>query len=159
MSRPRSGDFGCVTTYGKIGFTIRFFLKSKVNHSFIYIGKGKIVEAMPGGAVISNLSKYSHKDITWSNVPFTSEQMQRRAIRFRALSLVGTGYGFLDIFFLWAKILGVRFSFLENWIKSDNRMICSQLVAECYERAGIKLLDKPTYMVTPKDLYNIALRD
>jgi uncharacterized protein YycO len=157
MSQLRIGAFGCVKTYGKVGLTIRFFLKSKVNHAFIYIGKGKIVEAMPQGAIISDLSKYSHKDITWSNVELTQEQ--RRTIRFRALSLVGTGYGFLDIFFLWAKLLGVHFSFLENRIKGDDRMICSQLVADCYARAGIKLSNKPAYMVTPKDLYDIALRD
>jgi len=152
-SQPQLGDYGCVHTPGFVGKLIRFFLKSKVNHAFVYIGDGNIVEANPTGAAISPLSNYDN--VTWSHEKLTKEQ--RTAICSVAQSLVGTPYGFLDIFFLWLDLLGIQLNFVANWVKRSDRMICSQLVAYCYRTAHANLCDKPDYEVTPDDLYRRAL--
>jgi cell wall-associated NlpC family hydrolase len=148
---PQPGDYGCVSTNGRIGRIIRLFLRSKVNHVFIYIGGGKIIEARPSGAAVSDIH---YSSITWSTEKLT--QRKRTKISVSAALLVGTPYGFLDIFFLWLKTLGVTLPYVSNWVLRDDRMICSQLVAHCYAKAGITLVDKPENEVTPKDLYERA---
>ena len=150
---PQRGDYGCVHTPGFVGKLIRYFLHSKVNHAFVYIGEGKIVEANPTGAAVGYLTQYT--DITWSREKLT--KAQRTAICSRAKSLVGTPYGFLDIFFLWLDLLGIKLNFVANWVKRSDRMICSQLVAACYDVANAKLSEKPPYEVTPRDLYERAI--
>lgn len=150
---PDLGDYGCVHTPGFVGKLIRIFLRSRVNHAFIYIGDNKVVEARPSGAGVADLSEYS--DITWGREELS--KAQRKVIVGVAKDLIGTPYGFLDIFFLWAKELGVHLKFVESWVKRGDRMICSQLVAYCYKEANHILCDEPDYDVTPKDLYERAL--
>jgi hypothetical protein len=150
---PKTGDYGCVHTPGFIGKMIRLFLHSKVNHAFIYIGKGQIVEARPKGATLSKANKYTN--VLWSNENLSKEE--RDIIANRALVLIGTPYGFFDIFFLWLKTIGVNLPFVENWISREDEMICSQLVTDCYKHAGISLSNKPENEVTPQDLYLRAL--
>jgi len=150
---PQRGDYGCVHTPGFVGKLIRYFLRSKVNHAFVYIGEGKIVEANPTGAAIGYITQYT--DITWSRENLT--KAQRTAICSIAKSSIGTPYGFLDIFFLWLDLLGIKVKFVANWVKRSDRMICSQLVAHCYIKANHRLCNKPEYEVTPQDLYERAI--
>jgi uncharacterized protein YycO len=149
---PRIGDYGLVHTNGLIGTLIRIFLRSKVNHAFIYIGDDLIVEARPIGATASQLRKYPKENITWSSERFPYPN-QKWDVVDRAKELIGTPYDFLDILFLWLHNLGITLPFVNNWVKRDDRMICSQLVAECYAHAGLKLSGKHPSEVTPRDLY------
>lgn len=153
--KPHIGDYGLVHTNGLIGKLIRIFLRSKVNHAFIYIGDGLIVEARPIGATASQLKKYQDKSITWSSEKFVYHD-QRWEVAERAKRLIGTPYDFLDILFLWLHNLGVTLHFVNKWVQRDDRMICSQLVADCYAHVGLPLSDKHPSEVTPKDLYKRA---
>ena len=68
-------------------------------------------------------------------------------------------YGFLDIVVLVLRMLGLRFlggKVLESLCKRQG-IICSEYVAICYQRAGIDLVGKPEYLVTPGDLAEMLI--
>jgi hypothetical protein len=55
---------------------------------------------------------------------------------------------------LGLRILGLKFlggKFLEK-LAMRQGIICSELVAICYDSAGVELVNKPEYLVTPGDL-------
>lgn len=166
---PDLGDFGVVATYGNrldrtIGRLIRWDTASPVNHAFVYVGGDQIVEAQPGGAVVSASNEYD--DIIWStgHIPLTDSQ--RSAIAADAWLDVGIGYSWLDIAaiaFVQARWHRGKFNAggplaraAERRISRLNRLICSQLVDLAYERAGVHLFTdgRPSGLVSPGDLYS-----
>ena len=146
------GDFGIIKSTGIAARLIQIGTVSRWNHAFIYIGDGKIIEAMPSkGIAISDVSKYSK--IAWNQHEGLSEA-DRIKIVSKAKQLIGKTYGFLDIFILGLRILGLKFlggKFLEK-LAMRQGIICSELVAICYQNAGMDLINKPEYLVTPGDL-------
>lgn len=149
---PRVGDFGVIKSTGIAARLIQLGTISRWNHAFIYVGNGKIIEARPKeGIVLKETSQYDkiawnqHQDLT---------KAQRTAIVEKAQSLIGKTYGFLDIAILGLRILGFKFikgKFLEK-LAMRQGIICSELVAICYDSSGINLIDKPEHLVTPGDL-------
>lgn len=163
------GNYACVKTpfvYKKLfglrvalpnlfGWAVRIFTVSPYDHAFIYIGEGKIVEAQPRGAKISNLSKYDGCEMVWSNDDLTDSQ--RIIISSKAKSLVGTPYGFLDLVYLGLATLNIRFKWILDRVERENRLICSQLVAVCGKTAKEDLWqcgEPNACLVRPVDLAN-----
>jgi hypothetical protein len=155
---PIAGDFGLVSIKGGVGRLIRlgqwlngdgFF---DYEHAFIYVGNGKIVEAMPGGALLSDLSEYDGRGILWSTdyVPLTDQQ--RNNIVGQALQQVGTPYSFLDYLAIALYRLGIKHPGIKNRVEKSKHLICSQLVAKDFFDAGVPLADVPPYLVTPGKL-------
>lgn len=152
----RVGQFGVVRTKGLAGWAIRLGTRSQVNHAFIYVGGGEIVEAQPGGARVSKASKYP--DAIWSH--FDLGQWPRIKVAARALAFThandgkGVPYNFLDIVVLTLLSLGIRWGWLQKRAQSSRTLICSQLVDRAYAEAGIHLYDdgRPDGLVTPGDL-------
>lgn len=161
---PIAGDFGLVSIKGGVGFLIRVgqFLNGDgfrdYEHAFIYVGDGKIVEAEPGGALISDLAEYDGRSIIWSTdlIPLTDEQ--RALIVQSALAQEGTPYSFLDYLAIALYRLGIKHPGVAKRVESSKHLICSQLVALDYEHAGIPVTDLPPYLVTPGKLLNHLLR-
>ena len=161
---PLPGDFGLVSIKGGVGFLIRvgqFFNGDgfrDYEHAFIYVGDGKIVEAEPGGALISDLSEYDGRSIIWSTglIPLTDEQ--RSLIVKSALAQEGTPYSFLDYVAIALYRLGIKHPGVAKRVESSKHLICSQLVALDYEHAGIPVTDLPPYLVTPGKFLNYLLR-
>ena len=149
---PVMGDFGVIKSTGIAARLIQIGTISRWNHAFIYIGDGLIAEATPlKGTIVSLVTKYNK--IAWNqHESLTSDQ--RYQIVEKAKSLVGKTYGFLDIFILALRILGLKFIGGKILEKMSLRqcVICSELVAICYENAGYSLINKPEYLVTPGDL-------
>jgi len=158
MVTPSPGDFGLVSIAGEVGKLIRFgqwlngdgFLDFE--HAFIYIGDNQIVEAEPGGALISDLSEYDGRPIMWSTdvVPLT--QAQREVIVAAAKADVGTPYSFLDYLAIACYRLGLRHPGIAKRVISSKHLICSQLVAKDFALAGVALTDREAYLVTPGKL-------
>lgn len=161
---PQPGDFGLVSIKGGVGFLIRVgqFLNGDgfldYEHAFIYIGNGQIVEAEPGGAVISQLSEYDGRAIMWSTdlVPLTANQ--RTVIVEAAVSQVGTPYSFLDYLAIGLYRIGLRHPGVAKYVLSSKHLICSQLVAQDFSDAGVALTDYPPYLVTPGRLTKYLLK-
>jgi cell wall-associated NlpC family hydrolase len=149
---PRIGDFGVIRSTGLAARAIQLGTISRWNHAFIYIGEGKIIEATPSkGLIISDVSKY--KNIAWNKHQELTDA-QRQKIVDKARSFLGTTYGFLDILVLALRILGLKIlsgTFVEK-LAVRQGIICSELEAICYAEAGIQLVNKPEYLVTPGDL-------
>lgn len=162
---PQIGDFAVVKMHNTGGKLIEFgqYLNggfSDYQHAIIYIGNGQIVEAEPGGAVISQLSRYDRNDILWSTGRFSLTDAQRNAIVLNARSFVQTKtpYSAADYFAIASHTMHLPgSSLLKNYVESSKHMICSQLVDKCYEMANFHLFQDgrwPGY-VTPADLAHL----
>ncbi len=167
MTMPEAGDYGCVSIlwlhkkiFGVtvpipniIGYLIRLATWSRYDHSFVYLGKGLIMESQAKGAALARLSKYEGDVIIWGADHLTADQ--RKGIITKALSLKGIPYGFLDIVYLGLATIGFRFNWLLRKVEREDRLICSQLVALSGEAAGVDawLCGKTSAcLVTPANL-------
>lgn len=162
----KAGDFGLVRMDGFVGPLIRAGqwayngVFTDIEHAFVYVGDGQIVEAMPGGALLSPLSKYDGETIYWSSghIPWSgNEERQREMIVEAARGYVGTPYSFLDYFAMAAHRLSIPAPGLQHYIATTKHMICSQLVDQCYLDGQQHLFDDgrwPGY-VAPSSLYGL----
>lgn len=161
FKKPLPGDFGLSRIGGRAGFWITIGQAilgdgSRYSHAFVVLDDSTVMQAMPDGAEIVPLSRYYGKAV-FSNMPLTDEQ--RTAIVSNARSFLGVKYGFSDYLALALVQLGFEAKRLRNYISSNQRMICSQLVDEAYKRAGVHLFNdgRLPMDVTPGDLSNMLL--
>jgi hypothetical protein len=161
MSGPRPGMFGLVQGEGLVGAGIRLGQRligdrSPYTHAFVVVDDDQIVEAQPQGAILAPRSKYDQYTVTYS-WSITLSGREEHKIVTRALSLIGTRYGFSDYLALALHHWRIRPPRLERYIASNNRMICSQLVDEVYLNAGIHLFSdgRAPGDVTPGDLARV----
>jgi hypothetical protein len=156
MIIPRPGDYGC-RKMAAPGGPIIWFLQWIVDpndeaadayqHAVVCVGAYResdgtvaVVEAQPSGA---HATRVKVADCLWSTgtVAWTDEQRQREAVvtdalRFAALQ---TPYSFLDYLAIGLHKYHVKLPGLQRYLATEGHMICSQLVAACYDYAGIKL--------------------
>ncbi|WP_369147075.1 hypothetical protein [Streptomyces sp. R44] len=158
---PLPGDFA-LTKIG--GLTGRFVAAGQalvgdaapVQHAFVYVGNGEIVQAMPGGAELIRLEDAS-EPVVWSTGRFDLTAWQRTHITTAAFSLVGTPYSFLDYASIALAHWRIRPRWVREYVADSGHMICSQLVDEVYRRAGVDLLPETRLAgdVTPGDLWRV----
>lgn len=155
----RPGDFGVVATHGFVAWVIRKLTKSSVNHAFVYVGDGQIVEAQPGGARLSPATDY--QSAVWSHFPLS--QVEQERIVQAAKACIGVPYSFLDIVALCISILCEQKTprFIAKRLSRPDRLICSQLVDQCYLSAGLHLFQdgKLPSEVTPADLLALIRKE
>lgn len=189
------GDIFVTATYGNafdhfIGSSIRFFTatkdeygrwqNAKVNHTGLYIGNGKIIEAAPGGARIADWDSYGDNAI-WSvnglrslrddGVPgelINLTDAQRRQVVSSAAKLIGTPYGFLDIAAIAFAQARTRYIVdptkpldEQPWwvqkIEDRHTLICSQLVDLSFRNSNIHLFEDGRIpgLVSPNNIYGL----
>jgi uncharacterized protein YycO len=162
MMSPRPGDFGIVPMRRPVGMLIRIGQWitrdsfADYEHAFVYVNDGMIVEAMPGGAIISRASNYS----STRTLTYRCPDDKSAAIVIAAMGLLGTPYSFADYLALAAVRFRLPFGgLLRQYVASSKHMICSQLVDEAYLRAGVHLFDDGRLPgdVTPVDLYILIM--
>lgn len=148
---PRPGDYGVVKTNGIVAKLIRLGTLSRWNHAVICIEGDLLVEARPVGVSFGKASSYEH--IAWNQHESITDE-QRAEIVDYAVAQIGKPYGFLDIFTIFLRIVGLRVPPVKLWNKLSKRegFICSELVAEAYDKASFTLINKPLNLVTPGDL-------
>lgn len=161
MTTPLPGDFA-LTKIG--GITGKFVAAGQaligdaapVQHAFVYVGDGQVVQAMPGGAELIQLEDASPV-VQWSTGHFELDDQTRFNIAMEARSLVGTPYSYLDYASLALAHFRVRPAWVTGYIASTGHLICSQLVDEVYLRAGVHLFDDGRLPgdVTPGDLWKL----
>jgi len=150
MYEPRIGDYGVVKTNGFFGLLIRIGTTSRWNHAIVYVGDGRAVSADPIGVKLVNIADY--KDIAWNRHEQLTDE-QREHIAKNALSFVGRPYDFFTIALLALRILGLKLNLpMFTYLSKKDGFICSELVAEAYDKAGVALLNKPDYLIVPGDL-------
>jgi len=128
------------------------------SHAFTVIEKSQIVEAEPGGAIVSDLAKYrdaqrggAFVSSTWN---LTDEQ--RATICANALTQVGVGYSELDYFWLAAHRLHIPVPGLRQRIAFTGRKICSQEVDWIYTASDLHVFQDGRWEgdVTPMGLFD-----
>lgn len=160
---PKPGDIGLTRIGGIVGVLIdigQFIMRdaSRYSHVFVVLDNNEVIEAMPGGAIISPLSKYDGLTkygsplAVYLDIELTDEQRARIVEEGRKLE--GTPYSFLDYTALALERFGFKWTWLENYVTSTKHMICSQLADEDYNRAGVHLFEdgRLPQKVTPGDL-------
>ena len=157
----KPGDFvlahmsGDVATWIRIGQILNGSGFSDYEHAFVYIGHGNIVEAGGNGAV---LTPYHYgTNVLWSSGIIPLTDVQREAVVTAATGYTGVGYSYADYFALAAHRLHIPAPDLKSYIATSKHMICSQLVDQAYEDAGVHLFKDgrwPGY-VTPGDLWQL----
>lgn len=148
---PLVGDFGLVThTPGgwldhAAADLIRWGTESNYAHAFVYVGNGKIVEAVRH-VQVAPVTDYT--GIVWSTgrlgPGLTPTTAQRHSIALAAMGYVGESYNAMDIvaIALAQARMGHEVDGDEWWVKrlsDDHMLICSQLVACAYRFAGIDI--------------------
>ena len=173
MSYPLPGDFGLLTTRQKHTSLVDHFAEWAISwgtdspafHAFVYVGDGKIIEAVRDVRV-SDASSY--ENITWCSgrlpahlVPSAEE---REKIVRACYSYVGQSYGYLDIvaIALAQKRLGREVDGDEWWVKrlaADRHIkICSWLVAAAWLAGSVMLVpNRPPALVSPGNLLALLL--
>ena len=162
---PLPGDYGLVHSVGKGWLDtaaeklIEFGTDSPYCHAFVYVGNGRIVEAIRH-VTVSPATDY--QDIQWSTgrlAPrYTPTPLQRKQIAMAAMSYVGEKYNLLDIvaIALAQARMGREVDGDEWWVRrlsDDHMMICSQLVTNAYRAAGIPLFPgRLSGLISPGDL-------
>jgi len=158
----KPGDFGLTRIKGWTGIWVSLgqWLNgdaSKYTHAFVVVDENYIIEAQPGGAVLTPLADYLERtDVVYSN--FSLTQVERDRIVKRAQELEGVPYSFLDYVAIALVRLGIKADRVVDRVVSSGHLICSQLVTEVYESAGVYIFDNtPPWLVTPGDLANRLL--
>lgn len=159
---PRPGDIGLSSSNSLIGRFVRFAQMaigddSFVTHAFIVLHDGNIIEAMPGGARFGKVSDYP--DAIYSRFALTLDQ--RDLICDEAIRMYGTPYSFLDYLSLALTHMNFRPDRVRKYVQDSGHLICSQLVAEAYLRAGVELFPdrRLSLDVTPGDLARLLLEE
>lgn len=140
LPEPGPGDIGCVSIKGDVGFLIRLGQAClglgfrNIEHCFVHLGVGRIVEAEPGGAREANLDEYDGRTIVWVRCP----DEHRDAVAAAARGLIGTPYAGLD----YVAIAAHRFHIpgFKRIALSTSSMICSTLSVIAARRGGWRLL-------------------
>ncbi len=140
-----------------MGFLIRLFTRSQVNHAAVYVGNGHYVEARMHGARVADLAGVLHgakPPVVLVESRFTLTPDEQTRVAQSALALVGTPYNFLDLVALGLLTMGIRWSWLVKRTQREDRLICSQLVDRAYAHAGLELFTdgRQDGSITPGDL-------
>ncbi|WP_329565415.1 hypothetical protein [Kitasatospora sp. NBC_01266] len=161
---PRPGDFAVVSMGGEVGRLIRLgqWLNgdgfANYEHAFVLVGDDEVIEAQPGGARQAPLAEYDTHLIRWSSGHIQLTNDQRVEIVAAARGCLRVPYSFLDYAALAAHRVHLPgSSLLKGYVADTRHQICSQLVDQCYQDAGIHLFGDgrwPGY-VTPADLYRL----
>lgn len=161
-SSPRPGDIGLTSINGPVGWLIRAgqWLNAgglaNYEHAFIVLPGGRLIEAQPGGARIVPLDTYSDRHVLYV-APAGLTDNERRLICEAAESYEGVKYSAADYFALAAHRFHLPLPWLRRYVASSKHMICSQLVDQAYQDAGVQLFADgrwPGYS-TPADLYRL----
>lgn len=162
---PRPGDIGLVTMPGWVGKAIRVGQwlngdgSANYEHAYVVVGEvdgydgTQIIEAMPGGALLSPLSLYENSGPVYLTCP----EAKRDAVAAAALSFRGVKYSALDYDALAMHRFHIPAPGLRGYIDSTGHMICSQLADRAALNGDWHLFDDnrwPGY-VTPMSLWGL----
>lgn len=174
LAPPAPGDFCCVPISGRVGWGIQLgqWLDGDkwqpYDHAEIFVGQAD--QAGPYGYTVSAYPDNGKDGRTgrrplpcppaqlpgslWSSGIITLTDAERSAITGWAMEHQGVGYSFLDYAALTAHGAHLDLPWLQSFIASSKRMICSQFVDADYATAGVHLFQDGRWpgFVKPADL-------
>lgn len=119
---------------------------SKWNHAAIAVNEGAYAEATAAGVVVTPIGSSSDM-VVLVPIEFDDEEDRLTAIAW-AIARAGVRYGYLNAVLCGVNNVLVGLGLV---IKKTDAIICSELVAEALERAGMDF-EKDSALVSPGDL-------
>lgn len=153
---PQPGDIGVVSTSGFVAAGIRVITRAPVNHAFVYIGGGHLIEGDPKGAQWNDVTSYP--GALWlGKLSVGLTDAQRTTITQWAVAHIGTPYSWIDDAEIgFTDLFGWAPGFMRKRLRSDKTLMCSQLCVAAYAAAGVTLFPgRPAGAVSPGDLYKL----
>jgi hypothetical protein len=158
---PQPGDIGLTSITGAVGWLIKFgqWLNGDgfgaYQHAFVVLPGGRLIEAMPGGAIVDYLDKYNDRGVLYVS-PADLTPAQRKAICDSALRYRDVPYSFVDYLALALHRFHIPWPGLRHYIESSGHLICSQLADRAYSDAGQRIFTDERWdgFVTPMGLAN-----
>jgi hypothetical protein len=161
---PKEGDFGVLLLKKRNWFKetvislVSWGTHSPAYHAVLVVRNSNglaLVEAEPGGAILSPIDKY--QDIVWSDLGLTDTQ--RAAVSAAGLSYVGYEYGwYADAAIGVHSALRIPIpQFVWRLLSRGHVMECAQLVDAAELKAGVHLFNdgRQTGQVSPASLYDL----
>ncbi len=156
---PGPGDIGMVRMRGWGGKAIRIgqWLNGdgfeNYQHAYVVTEKRRVIEAMPGGAILSPLSKYDGLHPVYLRCP----DEYRSAVASAAMALRDVPYSDADYVALAAHRFHIPAPHLKRYISSSGHLICSQLADHAAAIGGWHLFADQRWEgdVTPLDLVRL----
>jgi hypothetical protein len=174
----RQGDILLTSGTGLVSASIQLLTLAPVSHAAIYIGDGKVVEAVRPEVRVRQLDEFmaDEKLVVALRYPGLSAQ-QARSISEYALSKSGTGFNFLGVTlqvpFAIKRVVcelplmpsPIRdvcirsFGLMNQMAASEDRLFCSQLVLLAFRQAGVPITDADPRIVSPADILHMREGD
>jgi len=155
------GDLIFTRSLDFTGKVIRFITRSEINHVAIYLGNGKIIESQLGHGVRNyDLQDYMNDEkcqVYYGSLKHISSKQIETAIK-NAENLLKSPYDLAGQAGILFKIIimGIGLGWLvkfygKNITQNDNAYWCSELVAHCFEKAGVRFTQVDQRYATPED--------
>lgn len=129
------GQYCCVRTGSVFGLAIRACTHSIVDHAFVCLGDGMIVEATVSGVKVNSIDQYHGAAMFVDAGDFLTTE-QRLAVCDTARSFAGREYGWGTIALIGLRLMGERSPRVTRLLSDRDAVICSQLVAEAGTAGG-----------------------
>lgn len=147
------GDIIVVQSNTWLGRAIRFVTRSWASHVAVYVGEGVLFEARPSRAGYTSIDRYATTDYSWRIYRLKCDSDSKEMFVEALLRKEGRKYDFLQILYLLVvSLLGLRGKVAVK--TSNNRSICSEVIFEALEEAGIKWDGWRQANVVPGDFEN-----
>lgn len=145
----KKGDILLINTYNT---RMQSYMKSQYDHVALYAGDAFIIESDGCGVVLNHLFSYGFHDLNGAIVlrSVCDSDWIREGVIFCAKSMMGMEFGSME-----ARRVP-EFSNKEV-AATSNRMFCTRLVAQSYNKMGIQLVKNPNYCTPESFLESEAL--
>ncbi len=142
------GDIINTKGKGVIGRIISAFIKSPYTHTLCYIGEGQCVESYWGGVQLKHFRDVTKREFDIFRHKTATETQLLSATRWM-LTQIGHGYDYKGLIGIGLAIIGKK---KINKLDEKDRYWCSELVADGYNKVGIKCDFNPnTWLTSPAD--------
>ena len=165
ISKLEPGDVINVRSESALGKAIRWFTKSNVNHSAIYIGNGLLLEAVTIIA-IQSVNEYindSTQEIYCVKANGVTTAQKQQIVNWAITNLAtGIFYGVNGIWGLAFRFLiqnyWWRLNFLFKWsgknpLAPSHNYWCSETVGLIYQQIGFKFTNEDITWLTPGEIW------
>jgi uncharacterized protein YycO len=157
---------------------IRVMSFGAVSHAAVYIGEGKVVEAVGSGVRVRGIDELLEEEsvvLALRYPDLSAEQAQR--IGDYALTKLGTGFNYVGVTLHVPLSISRRLcelplvpsavrdacirgmGVINQVAVSESQLFCSQLVAQAYRQAGVPMTDADPRLVSPVDILHMREGD
>jgi uncharacterized protein YycO len=145
-----TGDIIVIQSQTWIGRLIRWITQSWASHVAVFVGDGLLFEARPSRAGYVSIMRYATLSYFWRVYRLKTTQEKKDQFVKCLVRKEGRKYDFLQIIYLFIlSLLGLRR--LVSIKTSHNRSICSEVIFEALNEAGIEWKDWKQSNLVPGD--------